>query len=226
MKTLRNPLRAVPYGRNPINPGAALSGKALEKRFAIAARENRKTEMDVLARMGDALTERAMIAATSRLRASDRDVPLSRTVIELAYRWRDAKGQTLGSDVALHIGMKILDEQVNDLIAGEIAVRKPTEERREALTQLLSIVEPGLRVTVHAQLLSHLHERAMTERAMPTIRARDEGRSREELQAITQHRVSRIERSGFEFLGKAAGYASAFDGIEAGYEKRYQHGVA
>lgn len=66
MKQLHNPRRAIPDGRNRFGP-ERLSGKALEKRFGIAARENRKSELNDLVEMGEALTERSLVVATSRL---------------------------------------------------------------------------------------------------------------------------------------------------------------
>lgn len=194
----------------------AVVGKAIERRFARAARENRKSEMMELARIGRALTVRSLIAATSRHRPNDRDVPRSRTVIELAAMWRVASGQTLPLPVAYHIGKKLIDEQVYAFITGRTS-RKATEERAEALTQLLSIVEPKARVSAHAHLLSRVNDRVMMEHIPNSMCPGDDLLTREELQGAVNRRIRRVESQGYEFLGRSAMHAAAFDEIEAGY---------
>jgi len=198
-----------------------LQGRALERAFARAVREHRGSELNRLGALDGALTERSMLAGTMRNRPTPRDVPLSCSVIELATRWRAKFGQTLSGNVAYHIGRKILDEFINEITTTERQSKRANQDREEALTQLLSIVDPSVRIYVHSRLLTLLDERAMAERTVVRMRTGDLKLSRQDLKVVSAHLVRRIESQGFEFLGRSSVQAAAFDVIEAGYDHAF-----
>lgn len=208
------PRSSVGAHRAPI----ILKGKALERRFIRAARQNRSVELNELSRIEGALSEKTFVLASSRLHKSDSFVSRARTIQLVANLWREHKGQSLGVTAAVHIGKKLLNDHINEIVANRRDAKAASDERSEALTQIFSLVEPELRVTAHAMLLSQANDRALYERTIVTMRPGDERLSSSELQEVSRQRTRRIEQGSFEFLGSAAIRASSFDGIDANYE--------
>jgi hypothetical protein len=191
-----------------------LSGKALERRFICAARQNRVGELDDLARTVGALSEKTFALATSRLHKSDTFVTRSKTVQIVGCVWRKVYGQTLSVKAALHIGKKLLNEHVDEIIAGRTEARAASEERNQAMSQLFSLMVPELRVTAHAMLLSYLSERSQYERMVIRLRPGEERLPKEGLREASRHRSRQVEQGGIEFLDSSAIRAASFDAID------------
>lgn len=217
MNRFRNPVRSV-TGGNVIYSIARPTGRALECALAQAARENRQIEMNWLSESPEAFTPRMFVAAVIRRRSNRRNVSRARSIIEVSHRWRAAKGQSLDGAVAFHLGKKLLNEQIDHDLSLQVVGRRSNEDRDEGMTQLLALLEPARRVSVHADLLCYVHERAAVARMVAPSFTDGAQLTREELQALGRRRSRRIEESGFTFLGRASLQAQAFDSIESGYD--------
>ena len=246
MNRLRSPPRSIES--TVISTIARPAGRALERALAQAARENRQAEMDRLAQADDrvigqaaalheagvrvrtllqfyetpeAFTARMFVAAVIRRRATRRDVSRARSIIEVAHRWRATRGQSLDGRVAFHLGKKLLKEQIDHDLSLQVVGRKLNYDRDEAMTQLLALLKPAPRVSVHADLLCYVHERAAMVRMVAPSFADGAQLTREELQALGRRRARRIEESGVTFLGRASMQAQTFDSTESDYDPKY-----